>query len=251
MRKPKTIMTGVAVLATLTLPLVAGAANKLVVNGTDGVTPKMVVTDTGWVGSGTSAPLSPIHVEGSSTVANSTNSTEAGLTYLFTATGSTPLFYMAPNFSLYRKNDVSTNGGRPRLDDALGYFSFGSTIGQNKAVIYGTAETAWTSDTDTPAYVKILSNPGSGLGNREILRLSSKVSRPVATVNGGLRLFPYTGTGGGTALGTGSNLPVKPTCDANTQGTLWFTKATGADSLEICADGALGGIKWRALSIAP
>lgn len=49
MRKPKTIMTGVAVLATLALPLVAGAENKLVVIGTDGVTPVMTVADTGAV----------------------------------------------------------------------------------------------------------------------------------------------------------------------------------------------------------
>lgn len=49
MTSSKTIMTGVAVLATLALPFAAGAANKLVVNGVDGVTPVMTVADTGAV----------------------------------------------------------------------------------------------------------------------------------------------------------------------------------------------------------
>lgn len=254
MKKTKSMVMGAAILAALTLPMVAGAANKLVVNGTDGSTPKMVVTDEGSIGIGTSYPISPLHIAAIGTSASATDMSKAAFNFSYTAYGSNPPVYMSPNFSLYRNNESTTNSGRPRVGDALGSFGFGSVLSgsfSTKALIYGKAESTWATDTNTPTYIQILTNPGGGLANREIIRLSSNTERPVATVNGGLRLYPYTGTGGATPLGTGSNTPAKPLCDSNTQGTLWFTKAAGADLLEICADGASGGIKWRALTIAP
>ena len=48
-------------------PMTALAANKLIVNGTDGVTPAYVVTDSGYIGIGNSAPLRPIHTVGPTT----------------------------------------------------------------------------------------------------------------------------------------------------------------------------------------
>ncbi|ACD95234.1 hypothetical protein [Trichlorobacter lovleyi] len=239
MRKPKTIMTGVAVLATLTLPLVAGAANKLVVNGTDGVTPVMTVTDTGWVGSGTSAPVSPFHAVSSGSVYQA-----AGLLFQFQNTEVAPRSFVAPNFSLYRNN---SGGALPNANDALGYFNFGSIISgayANRALIYGKAEKLWTSATDSPSFLQFMTNPGGIAANREVMRLDSKGT---ATVNGGLRLYPYTGTGGGD-VGTGTTLPSKPACSASTQGTLWFTKSAGADTLQICADGSTG-LAWRNITI--
>ncbi|MDK9718145.1 MAG: hypothetical protein OEL57_09600, partial [Trichlorobacter sp.] len=181
MRSSKSIMTGVAVLAALALPMVAGAANKLVVQDGSSVD-KMVVTDTGWIGTGTNAPISPIHAASSGTTFQS-----GGLVFEFQNTESSPRSFVAPNFSLYRTN---SGGALPSTNDALGYFNFGSKISGayvNRAFIYGKAEATWTSTTNSPSFLQFVTNPGGIAANREVLRLDSKGT---ATVNGGLRLYP-------------------------------------------------------------
>ena len=60
MKKTKSMVMGAAVLAALALPMVAGAAGKLVVQ--DNSTPavdKFVVTDQGWIGSGLGTGVLP------------------------------------------------------------------------------------------------------------------------------------------------------------------------------------------------
>lgn len=242
----KRIMMLVSTLALVALAGMAQAATKLAVQD-NAVTPVDVfaVTDAGWIGIGGAAvlPTSPIHA-----ITNGTTIASAGLTFQFTANGVNPQYFIAPNFSLYRNNDASlAGGGQPRLDDALGYFNFGTMNGAtkaNRALFYARSEKAWTA-TDQPAYFQFMTNPGSNLANREILRVSAYTN--LATVNGGLRLYPYTGTGG-VAVGTGPNPPAKPACDATTQGTLWFTKGVSAkDTLELCANGDSTGTNfaWR------
>lgn len=246
MKKMQSIMTGVAVLAALALPMTAMAANKLVVQDGSSVD-KFVVTDTGWIGSGLGtgvSPAGPLQIK-----ANGTTTQSGGMIVNFTANGANPSVYIAPNFTFTRNNDPTVNGGLPRIGDSIGTYTFGTLInGLNagKASIMATAETNWTA-TDTPSVMNIFTNPGGlnpATSTPNVNRLAAKFSsNGLMTVNGGLRLYPYTGTNNNAAI-----VPTKPTCDAATQGTLWFTKVSGADTLQICADGT-GGIAWRNITI--
>jgi hypothetical protein len=124
----KTVIAAVAVLAALALPMVAGAADtntpKLVVKDSTGVTDRLVVTDKGYVGVGTSVPLGPIDI-----ISNGITQTSAGLTIAHTTPGATPSASTAPNFSLYRNNTVDAgNNGNLRAGDRLGTFVFGSYV---------------------------------------------------------------------------------------------------------------------------
>ena len=245
MRSSKSIMTGVAVLAALALPMAAGAADtnnaKLVVKDSTGVTDRMVVTDMGRIGIGTSAPAGPIYV-----VSSGTTIANGGLTYVHTAQGATPATGAAPNFSLYRSNTVdASNGLLPRKDDLLGYFNFGTHnagVITNRASIYAGAEKAWTS-TDQPTYFRFLSSTfdGTSTAVTEKMRITSAGNIGVGTgaprqkleVNGGVRLNTAT---------------ARPACDANARGTFWFTidGAKQNDSVEICAYKA-GVLGWQPL----
>jgi hypothetical protein len=255
----KTALIGTLVLVALSLPIASMAAQKFMVKDSGGTTNKFVITDdgtgisapdSGYLGIGIAAPLGPIHV-----VSQGTTLASGGFTVQHTdatAAGVTHNIALAPNFSLYRNNDASAVPSTLPLDgDSLGYFSFGSIINSaltNRAIMFAKAEGVWSS-TDNPTFYQFMTNPGLGSGNREIIRLSGKTA--VATVNGGLRLFPYTGTGSTTPVGTGTNPPSKPTCDATTQGTLWFTKnASAKDLLELCANGDASGVNFAWRSIA-
>jgi len=134
----------------------------------------------------------------------------------------------------------------PRINDALGFFNFGSVIGgtrTNRALIYAFAEKNWTSTTDSPAYFQFLLNPGGVTQNREVLKINSTGTM---TVNGGVRLWPYTGTAVNAAL-----VPTRPaTCNSTVAGTMWFTKAAtgGTDTLSICAE--VGGVfAWKNVTL--
>jgi len=246
MRSSKSIMTGVAVLAALALPMVAGAANKLVVQDGSSVD-KFVVTDQGWIGSGLGtgvAPIGPFQIK-----ANGTTVPSGGMNVNFTANGTNPSVFTAPNFTFTRNNDPTVNGGLPRTGDSIGTYNFGTLIsGANagRASIMGTAETNWTA-TNTPSAMNIFTNPGGlnpATSTPNVNRLAVKfASTGLMTVNGGMRLYPYTGTNNNSSV-----IPAKPSCDTTTQGTLWFTKSTGADTLQICADTATG-LAWKNITL--
>lgn len=237
MKKTKSMVMGAAILAALTLPMTAMAANKLVVRNAGDTADAAVVTDAGWIGSGTNAPVGPYHL-----ITTGASNTAAGNILQLTTTGATPGVAWAPNFTLMRNNDVSVNAGLPRQGDALGFFNFGSVFSgtrTNRALIYAFAEKNWTSTLDSPAYFQFLLNPGGVTQNREVLTINSNGTMKV---NGGIRLWPYTGTTPNPAL-----VPTRPaTCDASVAGTMWFTKAAtgGTDTLSICAE--IGGVfAWK------
>lgn len=164
------MVMGAAILAALALPMVAGAANKLVVNGTDGSTPKMVVTDTGYVGVGTSAPAASVHV-----------SSPAGMTAVD---------------NVVRVDGSPANGGGGFMgysnsssvtyrakDERLGFIFFGSAINgtnYNPVGFFAKAEDVWTS-TSTPAYFDFLTTP-SGTTSRQVrLRITGSGNVGIGT----------------------------------------------------------------------
>lgn len=229
-------MTGVAVLAALALPMVAGAANKLVVNGTDGTTPKMVVTDTGYVGVGTSVPNYPITIKGN---------TVTGSTVILSYDGNaTYNRYADPEMKFSRNNDSSQNGGLPLNGDRLGFFTFGTNINSTyyqSAGIYAEAAENFGASTHAGNMYFATALPNqtyvdpkmtlTALGNVGVGTTSPSQK---LEVRGGVRL----------------NTPVaKATCDSTLRGTIWFTQGGSgvADTLEVCAKDSAGNYSWRAL----
>ncbi len=220
-------LAGVAQAATM---LAVGTAEQFQVSDAGVLSNGLKVT--GNVGIGTLTPQGPIHA-----VSSGTTIQQGGLTFEFTANGAAPATFIAPNISLFRNNDPTVNAGLPRINDSIGYLNFGSVINSvksNRAIIYARAEKDWTL-TDNASYFQFLVVPAGTTGTKEAMKITSSGT---LAVNGGVRIYPYVG----------ATPPAKPTCDASTQGTLWFTKTAGADTLQICADAA-GGIQWRNISI--
>ena len=131
-------------------PMHALAANKLIVNGTDGVTPKFVVTDTGYIGVGTNAPDAPITLKSVGlfpanvikVVGDETTKGAGLIGYSNRADGTT----------------------LSRANDRLGFVFFGSNTGgtlQHPAGFAGVAEADWTASS-WPAYFAFQTTaPGS------------------------------------------------------------------------------------------
>lgn len=226
----KTVILTVALLVALALPMVAGAANKLVVNGTDGTTPKMVVTDTGYVGVGTNAPIAAIQTKGSTFLDTQIISHYAGSD----PTG-------GGGFIGYRN---TATGTLPLAGNRLGYFLFGSMDGttpKNAAGLSAYAETNWTS-TSTPSYFLFETVPNGAFGRIERMRITSSGNVGIGTgtptqkieINGGIRM---------------NTVAAKPTCEINIRGTLWHTKRPSgvADNLEVCIKDASDNYVWQKL----
>lgn len=253
----KTVVAAVAVLAALALPMMVGAADKLVVKAADGTTDKFIVTDgdkgisapaSGYLGVGTSAPSTPLHIKNSAY-----SLTSAAMKFEFvaqtlnnnTAASSTnPQPYWAPNFTFLRNNELTPGDiTLPRLNDNIGSLNFSATgitssAGAIGATIIARAANTWTAKS-IPTKLEIYLNPGGdNVGARQVLAIAQTGT---ATFNGGLRIYPYSGT----------PLPAKPGCASTTAGTLWFTKSTGvgvADKLEVCV--TLDGFTylWKAIA---
>jgi len=234
----KTVVAAVAVVAALALPMVAGAADKMIVNGTDGTTPKMVVTDQGYIGVGTNAPTTPIHI--------SLPGGSSSASLLFHNPGRPTGFTSsdAPSLFIFRNNDASVNSGLPRQGDRLGLMSFGSFIsGVNRSLIMfeSTSEANMTTSS-APAYLSIKTTDSGSISPTEKIRIVSNgnvgFGKTTPTqkidVNGGIRLY--------TAVS-------KPACDSSTRGVIWFTLGTSttADTLETCSKDASNNYAWRAL----
>lgn len=222
--------------ALVCAPMGAMAANKLIVKDAAGVVDKMVVTDTGYIGIGTSAPTSSIEVVGpasSSRFILGSNETSAAGGGGIIATHS---------------NLPAVNGGYPQANDRLGYILFGTKNASGNLVIGGgfsvQAEQAW-SLTSAPTFYSFQTAPVGSAGRVERMRLTSAGNLGINTsaptqkleVNGGMRLNPTVAT---------------PLCDAvngpNNRGTFWYVKgATGvaADSLQVCYKNLAGAYSWR------
>lgn len=183
----KTVFGTLAVLAALALPMVAGAADKLIVqDGTIKVTsagnPKVTITDTGYIGLGLASPAAPVH-----SYSSGNNNTTAAVLFQHTATGATPGAFNAPNLSFYRNNDgTASNGALPRGGDSLGFFNFGSVVSsptrKNLGMISVNAEGVWNT-TIQPVYFSFLTTGVVGGVNvlSEKLRISSSGNVGIGT----------------------------------------------------------------------
>jgi hypothetical protein len=216
----------------------AMAANKLIVKGTDGTTDAFVVTDTGNVGIGGSAPIYPIQIrKGGATAAT---------TLEFNNTGnSTYNQYDAPQIQLIRNNISSVNDGIPYNNDRLGAFQFGTYFGTQvryAAAILANADSASWSASSYPGSLTFLTSSSSSTYPIERLKITSAGNVGIGTTTPVQRLE----VNGGVRLNTATT---KPTCNSSNRGTLWFTRAsTGeADTLEVCAKGSDENYAWRSL----
>lgn len=228
----KTVVATVAVLVALTLPVLAGAANKLLVNGTDGTTPKMVVTDTGAIGIGTSTPNGgAIHVKASTLPENvikvEGNEVTNGAGFL----------------AYHIKSDATLPGYLNRL----GFMYFGSQVGfttVNAGGLSAVADKAWTS-TSAPASFLIETTGPTGFSREPRMRIASNGNVGIGNFVSAMPTQKLE-VQGGLRLATTS---AKPNCSIATRGTMWFTQGeTGvADTLDVCAKDASGNYAWRTL----
>jgi len=167
MRSSKSIMTGVAVLAALALPMVAGAdTNKLVVRNAGDTANALVVTDGGKIGINVT-PTYMLHLIGSGDA-----TTGAGI---FALTGRTSVSSSdSPGFSFMRNNVSSVNGGLPRAGDRLGYFGFGSFISGGYKWLTNIAVFAESNanTSGAPTYLTF-STSGNALTASEQMRITS------------------------------------------------------------------------------
>ncbi|BDV43453.1 hypothetical protein GURASL_23760 [Geotalea uraniireducens] len=234
------VLVGITVALTGLMPVMAQAANKLIVKDSTGTTDKMVVTDTGSIGVNISSPIYKFHLVGTgdpSTCALFVSNPGRATGYLATDSG---------GFSFMRNNDISVNNGLPRANDRLGYFGFGANIGGSNrwlTMVQAYSETdANASTSSAPTYLSFGTTGATGYSAVERLRITSVGNIGVGTssptqkieVNGGIKLNTAT---------------TKPTCDSTVRGTIWFTRsATGvADALEVCAKDATDNYAWKAL----
>jgi hypothetical protein len=223
-------LVGVALVSAAGL---AQAETRFAVQDPTGTMDKMVVTDKGFVGVGTT-PGYPIHV-----------TVPFGAAMYFQSTGR-PLGTASDSANLYlmRNNDATINGGLPRVSDRLGMLQFGSLVtgvgNVTSAGISSYAETGnWTA-TSAPTNMIFFTTPSNSTGAQERIRISSTGLVGVGTnaptqrleVNGGLRL---------------KTTAARPACDGNVRGTFWFVQGgTGAaDTLEVCAKDTAGNFNWK------
>lgn len=220
------------VVVTLALSGVAGLAQaetRFAVQDAAGTTDKMVVTDSGYIGIGSSTP--PVAI---------------------TATG--PHAGAAQFLSWF--NALNANGGGgfaclhnngtgllPNANDRLGYYLFGTQDGATRrygAGITAKADGPWSS-TSVPAYLVFTTASAGTTTQSERLKITSSgnigigISAPTQKleVAGGVRL----------------NAGAKPACDASARGTLWFEKGgVGvADKVYACSKDTSENYLWVSL----
>lgn len=196
---------------------------------------KMVITDTGAIGIGTTTPTSQIQVKGSTMSAATMDLNYGG--------NATYNKFMAPTLQFTRNNLPGDNLGKPKFSDRLGFINFGSVIGgtfRQGAQMNAIAESGSWSATSFPAAFTFSTADAVSLYAIERLRIASTgnvgigVSTPAQKleVNGGILLNTVT---------------TKPTCTSAIRGTLWFTRAT-TDVLEVCAQTSGATPVWRTVS---
>lgn len=232
------VLVGLTVALAGLTPVMAQAANKLIVKDSTGTTDKFVVTDTGSVGINISPPVYKFHLVGTGDPASAAcviASPGRATGYATTDSG---------GFSFMRNNDVSINNGLPQANDRLGYFGFGSYIGTGYkwlATVQAFSEATATA-TSEPTYITFSTTPANTFNMAERMRINSVGNVGVGTNAPGQKLE----VNGGVKLNTSTT---KPTCNSTVRGTIWFTRAaTGAaDTLEVCAKDATEAYAWKAL----
>lgn len=227
------VMLAVAASVVALMPVMAQAANKLIVKDATGTTDKMVVTDTGYVGIGTNAPAVPLHLKGTNI-----NDTKIISHYTGTTSGG------GGNILMFHNNDPATNNGLPQANDRLGNLMFGSYIGSlgvAGAGISAYADGVWTNSS-APTYLSFQTAPAGTTGRADRMRITSVGNVGINTVSPTQKLE----VNGGIRINTTAT---KPTCSLTIRGTMWFTQAaTGvADTLEVCAKQANGTYAWMPL----
>jgi len=227
------IMLAVAASVVALLPVMAQAANKLIVKGTDGTTDKFVATDDAKIGIGVSVPGSGVHVKGTTVPATQ---------ILSQYSGTIPA--ESPGFMFVRQNPNGTNW-LPVSGDRLGYILFGSQDSTNSANKYAagivaTSDAPWTS---TAVYSNLTFETQSGTVYRnEKMRITSAGNVGIGTNAPAQRLE----VNGGVRLNTGTT---RPACNTTNRGTLWFVKGGvgTADTLEVCAKDVNEIYAWKSL----
>jgi hypothetical protein len=217
----------------------AVAETRFAVQDSTGTVDKMVVTDSGYIGVGTTTPNSPIHVKGDTLP-------KATLDITYSGNPSYSKFY-APTLQFTRNNLPTDNSGIPKYTDRLGFINFGAIIDgayRQGAQMNAIADSASWSATSYPAAFTFSTAEATSLYAVERLRISSNgnigigVSAPAQKleVNGGFRLNTTT---------------AKPaTCNSSTRGVIWLTQggASVADTLEVCLKDASGNYAWTRLN---
>jgi hypothetical protein len=230
--------------------------NKLIVqSSTNPPVDKFVVTDTGFVGVGTNAPIVSIQTLGTTTTASQIMSQYINPSAASTAVPPTPVTGGGGGFVGYFNYP---GNGMPINGDRLGYFLFGAYdttgTGRNAAGFAAYAAGDWSA-TSIPSEFIFQTAPSTG-GRVERLRISKDgnivIGFPQTTPALDYSTFQKLEVNGGVRLNTAT---AAPTCDNShdIRGTFWFSKGAdtgGRDLLEICAtDGST--IQWRKISFTP
>jgi hypothetical protein len=228
------IVLAAAVALVALTPFHVSAANKLIVNGTDGQTPQFVVTDMGSIGVGTNNPLAAMHIKSAGAFPNNAIKVEGSPSN------------KGGGILCYNNNGSSA----PTNGDRFGFIYFGSSYdgtANHPAGFAANTDADWTPSSK-PAYFYFSTTAIGSTTRIERARITSSgnvginTTTPHATldVNGSFRINP------GNTLPANAVAVSKPDCTDNNRGAFWFTQGSGTskDSLQVCAsDGS--GVAWR------
>jgi len=228
MKRKVTLAVAASVVALM--PVMAQAANKLIVKDATGTVDKMVVTDSGFVGIGTNAPSTAIEISGPpGSIASR---------MLMRTSGAKSSSGGGGVISLHN-NDSATNSSFPLKNDRLGFYLFGTKYGTSNVTSAGIEALAadnWTPPNNIPSYMRFV----TGGSVRILIDTNGNTGFGTTTptqrieVNGGVKL---------------NTLLAIPPCDTTSRGTIWFTQGTlgVADTLKVCAKDASNNYNWRVL----
>lgn len=234
------VLVGISAALVGLTPVIAQAANKLIVKDSTGTTDKMVVTDTGRIGINSSSPNTAISING-------VTAADSLLQIQYTGAGGTTTEKQTSGGFIALRNEL--NGGLPTASDRLGVMFFGSMLGATPRYSAGFAayaESAW-SNTSTPTFFTIETIGPNSAARYERVRVSGAGNVGIDTknptqkleVNGGIRLNPGTSISGVAVT--------RPACASWSEGTLWLTKGSAgvSDMLIMCIKDDTDAYVWK------